>query len=62
LRFEAFNFLKPSAAGVHATGNNADVQLNFSNSAGQLTTTNQNVNTTGKPLFTVNRRVIEFRD
>jgi hypothetical protein len=34
--------------------------LNFSNSSGNLTTTNQNANTTGKPLFTVNRRVIEF--
>jgi hypothetical protein len=60
LRFEAFNFLNHPLPEFNATGNNADVQLNFTNSAGNLTTTNQNANTTGKPLFTVNRRVIEF--
>jgi hypothetical protein len=60
LRFEAFNFLNHPLPEFNATGNNADVQLNFSNSSGNLTTTNQNANTTGKPLFTVNRRVIEF--
>ncbi len=60
LRFEAFNFLNHPLPEFNATGNNADVQLNFTNSAGKLTTTNQNVNTTGSPLFTVNRRVIEF--
>jgi hypothetical protein len=60
LRFEAFNFLNHPLPEFNATGNNADVQLNFTNSAGNLTTTNQNHNTTGTPLFTVNRRVIEF--
>jgi hypothetical protein len=35
--------------------------LRFSESGtGHLTQTNQNANTTGKPLYTVNRRVIEF--
>ncbi|HVP00336.1 MAG TPA: carboxypeptidase regulatory-like domain-containing protein [Bryobacteraceae bacterium] len=59
-RFEAFNFLNHPLPEFNATGNNADVQLKFSDSAGNLTTTNQNHNTTGAPLFTVNRRVIEF--
>jgi len=44
----------------NATGNNADVSLKFSDANGNLTQTNQNANTTGKPLYTVNRRVIEF--
>jgi hypothetical protein len=60
LRFEAFNFLNHPLPEFNATGNNADDSLRFSNSAGLLTTTNQNADTTGKPLFTVNRRVIEF--
>jgi hypothetical protein len=60
LRFEAFNFLNHPLPEFNATGNNADVQLNFSNANGQLTQTNQNASTTGKPLFDVNRRVIEF--
>jgi len=36
------------------------VELNFKNAAGFLTQTNQNADTTGKPLYTVGRRVIEF--
>jgi hypothetical protein len=60
LRFEAFNFLNHPLPEFNATGNNADVQLKFSDANGNLTQTNQNENTTGKPLYTVNRRVIEF--
>ncbi len=60
LRFEAFNFLNHPLPEFNATNNNADVQLKFSDANGNLTTTNQNVSTTGKPLFSVNRRVIEF--
>jgi hypothetical protein len=59
LRFEAFNFLNHPLPEFNAI-NNADVQLRFSDSSGHLTQTNQNANTTGKPLYTVNRRVIEF--
>ena len=44
----------------NATGNNADIQLKFSNAAGNLTQTSQNATTTGSPLYTVGRRVIEF--
>jgi hypothetical protein len=60
LRFEAFNFLNHPLPEFDATGGNSDVSLKFANSSGNLTTTNQNADTTGKPLFTVNRRVIEF--
>ena len=59
-RFEAFNFLNHPLPEFNATDNNADVSLKFSNAAGNLTQTNQNANTTGYPLYTVNRRVIEF--
>jgi hypothetical protein len=60
LRFEAFNFLNHPLPEFNALNNNADIQLKFSNAAGNLTQTNQNANTTGYPLYTVNRRVIEF--
>ena len=60
LRFEAFNFLNHPLPEFNALGNNADVQLKFSDSNGNLTQANQNANTNGKPLYTVNRRVIEF--
>jgi len=60
LRFEAFNFLNHPLPEFNATGSSADDTLRFSNSAGMLTQTNQNADTTGKPLYTVNRRVIEF--
>ena len=59
LRFEAFNFLNHPLPEFNAV-NNSDIQLKFSDAAGNLTQTNQNVNTNGKPLYTVNRRVIEF--
>ncbi len=60
LRFEAFNFLNHPLPEFNATGNNADIQLRFSDNNGNLTQTNQNANTNGTPLYTVNRRVIEF--
>jgi len=60
VRFEAFNFLNHPLPQFNTLGNNADIQLNFKNSAGLLTQTNQNATTTGVPLYTVNRRVIEF--
>jgi hypothetical protein len=37
-----------------------DVQLNFATPTGQLSQTNQNRITSGKPLHTVGRRVTEF--
>ncbi len=60
LRFEAFNFLNHPLREFNALGNNADTSLKFSDGAGHLTSTNQNDVTTGSPLYTVNRRVIEF--
>jgi hypothetical protein len=59
-RFEAFNFLNHPLPEFNALGNNADVNLRFSNGAGNLTQTNQNALTSGFPLYTVNRRVLEF--
>jgi hypothetical protein len=60
LRFEAFNFLNHPLPEFNALNNNADISLNFANAAGHLSQTNTNANTTGTPLYTVNRRVIEF--
>jgi hypothetical protein len=44
-------------------GGNTDVSLNFTNtatSAHLLTSTNTNASTTGRPLYTVGNRVVEF--
>lgn len=60
LRFSAFNFLNHPLPQFNADSSNADLKLNFSDSAGKLVQTNQNSLTTGKPLFSVGRRVVEF--
>jgi hypothetical protein len=60
VRFEAFNFLNHPLPEFNALGNNADITLRFADGAGHLTQTNQNDLLTGKPEYTVNRRVIEF--
>jgi hypothetical protein len=58
-RFSAFNFLNhPNPQ--FATSGNTDVNLNFANANGTLAQSNQNALTTGTPLFTVGRRVVEF--
>jgi hypothetical protein len=59
LRFSAFNFLNHPLPQFNA-GGNADISLNFAGANGSLVQTNQNKLTTGYPLFTVGRRVIEF--
>jgi len=58
LRFSAFNWLNHPLPQFGA-GGNSDIQLNFNNN-NTLSTKNLNGNTTGKPLFTVGRRVVEF--
>jgi len=61
LRFSAFNFLNHPLPQFNSTGNNNDVELNFSNSAGNLSNTNLNTITTGSPLYKNEvPRVIEF--
>jgi len=61
LRFSAFNFLNHPLPQFNSTGNNNDVQLNFSNSSGALSQTNLNSLTTGFPLYKNEvPRVIEF--
>jgi len=61
LRFSAFNFMNHALKQFNAAGNWDDMTLNFSApGSGALTQTNQSSLTTGKPLFEVNRRVIEF--
>jgi hypothetical protein len=58
-RMSAFNFLNHPLPEFNAAGNNTDIQLNFNNN-NALSQTNINTNTSGKPLNTVGRRVIEF--
>jgi hypothetical protein len=59
LRFSAFNFLNHPLPQFNA-GGNSDIKLNFANANGGLTQLNQNVLTTGSPIFSVGRRVVEF--
>jgi hypothetical protein len=58
-RFSAFNWMNHPLPQFGAAGSQ-DVQLNFATSTGQLSQTNQNRITSGKPLHTVGRRVTEF--
>jgi len=60
IRFEAFNFLNHPLPEFNATGSSPDTTLRFTDASGNLTKTNQNPLTSGTPLYTVNRRVIEF--
>jgi hypothetical protein len=58
-RMSAFNFLNHPLPEFNAAGNNSDIELNFNNN-NTLSQSNINTNTSGKPLNTVGRRVIEF--
>lgn len=58
-RFDAFNFINHPNPEFGANGNN-DISLNFNGNGGVLTTTNQNLATTGFPAYTVGNRDIEF--
>ena len=58
LRFSTFNFLNHPLPQFGAAGN-GDIQLNFNNN-NVLSQTNLNALTTGKPMFTTGRRVVEF--
>jgi hypothetical protein len=57
-RVESFNFINHPNADF--TLNGSDINLSFINSSGGLSMTNTNKNTTGSPLYTTGRRVLEF--
>ena len=59
-RLDAFNFINHPLPQFNTTGTNSDLTLKFANASGTLAQTNQNVATTGSPLFAVGRRVLEF--
>ncbi len=59
VRFSAFNFLNHSLPQFNTNGN-GDVSLNFSNSAGNLSPTNTNTQTTGIPAYRVGDRLVTF--
>jgi len=59
LRFSAFNWLNHPLRQFNA-GGNSDIHLNFADTNGGLTQLNQNALTTGSPIFSVGRRVVEF--
>ena len=56
-RFSTFNFMNHPLPQFGASGQ-SDIQLNFNNNS--LSQTNINKLTSGKPLYTVGRRVVEF--
>jgi hypothetical protein len=58
-RLEMFNFLNHPLPEFNALSNSADIALNFNNN-GALSPTNLNTSTTGSPLNTVGRRVVEL--
>jgi hypothetical protein len=59
-RFDAFNFINHPNPEFNANGSNTDDSLTFKTASGGLALTNQNVNTTGYPLYTVGNRDVEF--
>ena len=59
LRFSAFNFLNRPNPAFNINGN-VDTTLSFSGPGNVLSQTNTNTQTTGKPLYSVGDRLIEF--
>ena len=58
-RLQAYNWLN-HPNGQFTVQNNGDLQLNFGTSAGTLSNTNTNKETTGFPAFTVGNRLVEL--
>ena len=56
-RFQTYNFLNHPLPEFNASGSNNDLMLTFNNN-GNLSMTNTNTYTTGKPINTVGRRVV----